>query len=64
MTKIIVALALTASLMACGKKKPAVAPDNTTGNATGTQNTTQGAGAMGGASYGGSSYGSPAPAAP
>ena len=57
-TKIIFALALTASLLACGKKKPAAAPDNTS---TETQSTTQSAGATGGTSYGGASYGTTAP---
>jgi hypothetical protein len=42
---------------ACGKKKPAVAPENTTD----IQNTTPGAGDTGGTSYGGASYGAPTP---
>lgn len=58
MTKIMFALALTATLVACGKRKPAAAPDNTM---TETQSTTQGAGTTGGTSYGGASYGTTAP---
>ena len=58
MTKIICALVLVTSLMACGKKKPAATPTNTT---TETQNTSEGAGgATGGTTYGGAAYGTPA----
>lgn len=55
MTKIICALAFTASLAACGSKSNmSTTPDNTTGT-TGTGGTT-----YGGAAYGGATYGAPA----
>lgn len=59
MTKIILAFALTASLLACGgKSNQTTTPQNTTGTTTETQNTTEG---TGGTTYGGATYGAPAP---